>query len=220
MFQLKTFYKTREWNELLNCLKIERIAEDGILHCEYCGKPMLKAYDIIGHHKEELNESNVNDIEVSLNPNNIMLIHFKCHNKIHERFGFLQQKVYIVYGSPCAGKSTWVNNVANNDDLILDLDKIWEAVCNNNRYNKSNRLKANVFGIRDTILDQIKTRTGMWRNAFVIGGYPFKMDRERMADKLGAELVYIECDKNTCLERAESEEWKNYINEWFEEYTE
>lgn len=220
MFSLNNFYKSDEWTNLLDQLKMERVAKDGLLYCEYCEKPMIKAYDIIGHHIQELTEKNVNDLQVSLNPKNIMLIHFKCHNKIHERFGFLQQKVFIIYGSPCSGKSTWVNNVAYNDDLVLDIDKLWEAVCSNDRYNKSNRLKANVFGMRDCILDQIKTRTGMWRNAFVIGGYPLKMDRERLANKLGAELIFINSTKEECLSRSKTEKWNQYINEWFELYTE
>lgn len=220
MFSLNTFYQTKEWRRLLEQLKIERVAEDGTLHCEYCGKPMIKAYDIIGHHKEELTESNVNNLEISLNPDNVMLIHFKCHNKIHERFGYFEQKVYIVYGSPCSGKSTWVKNVAHDDDLILDIDNIWESICIKDKYNKPNRLKANVFGIRDCIIDQIKTRTGMWRNAFIIGGYPLKMERERLANKLRAELIYINSTKEECISRSKTEEWKKYIEEWFELYTE
>lgn len=219
MYTLNNFYKSKEWQCLLQQIKLERVSEDGVLYCEHCGKPMTKAYDIIGHHKEELTEANVNNLEISLNPDNISLIHFMCHNKIHERFGFLQQKVYIVYGSPCAGKSTWVNSVANKDDLILDIDNIWECICNSDKYNKPNRLKANVFNIRDCILDQIKTRTGMWRNAFVVGGYPLKMDRERLADRLGAELIYIDSTKEECLARSKTEKWKEYIEEWFELYT-
>lgn len=219
MFTLNNFYKSKEWQFLLQQIKLERVSEDGVLYCEHCGKPMTKAYDIIGHHKEELTEANVNNLEISLNPDNISLVDFICHNKIHERFGFLQQKVYIVYGSPCSGKSTWVNRVANKDDLILDIDNIWECICNSDKYNKPNRLKANVFNIRDCILDQIKTRTGMWRNAFVIGGYPLKMDRERIADKLGAELIYIDSTKEECLVRSKTEKWKEYIEEWFELYT-
>lgn len=220
MFTLNNFYKSKEWEKLVEQLKIERIADDGNLYCEYCHKPIILKYDCIGHHKEELTEVNVNDINISLNPNNVMLIHFKCHNKIHERFGFLQQKVYIVYGSPCSGKSTWVNNVAYKDDLILDIDNIWECICTSDKYNKPNRLKSNVFSIRDCMLDQIRTRTGMWHNAFVIGGYPLNTDRERLADKLGAELIYINSTKEECLSRSKTKEWKKYIEEWFELYTE
>lgn len=214
------FYKSKQWEDLLKVLKLERLNSDGELICEYCGLPIVKKYDCIGHHKIELTESNVNDPEISLNPNNIMLIHFKCHNKIHQRFEGFKQEVYLVYGSPCSGKSTWVASVANTDDLILDIDNIWECVCLSDKYNKPNRLKANVFGIRDTILDQIKTRTGKWRNAYVIGTYPLKSDRDRLCSLLRAKPVFIQEDKETCLRRAKNDEWKEYITEFFENYTE
>ena len=204
MYTLKTFYKSKEWLNLLQVLKLERVNAEGKLICEHCGKELVKAYDIIGHHVIELNDTNVNDYNISLNPDNIQLIHFKCHNQIHERFGYFNQKVYIVYGSPCSGKSTWVKENAYPDDLIIDLDSIWECIC--------------TFGIRDTLLDQVRTRTGMWRNAYVIGGYPLATDRQRLADKLGAELIFIDTDKNTCLARAMNDEWKKYIEEWWEDF--
>lgn len=216
---LKSFYKSKEWLNLIEVLRLDRVGDNGCLLCEHCGKPIVHKYDCIAHHKIELTESNVNDYNISLNPDNIMLIHHKCHNLIHKRFeGFIQQ-VYIVYGSPCSGKSSWVNEVATKDDLIVDVDKIWECVSVCDKYNKPNRLKANVFGLRDTLLDQVRTRTGMWLNAYVIGGFPLATDRERMADRLGARLIFIDTDKETCLSRAKSNDWINYINDWFDSYT-
>lgn len=218
MFTLSNFYKSKEWQDLLEVLKLERVNSSGDLICEHCGKPIVKKYDCIGHHKIELTEANVNEYEVSLNPDNILLIHHKCHNKIHERFGGFRQTVYIVYGSPCSGKSTWVNDVAYDDDLIVDMDMIWECICKSDRYNKPNRLKTNAFGIRDTLIDMIKCRRGMWRNAYVIGTYPLASDRERLAGLLGAELIYIEATREECLDRCVNDEWKNYVNDWWEDY--
>lgn len=221
MFTLSNFYKSTQWENLLEQLKLERVNEDGKLICEHCGKPIVKKYDCIGHHKIELTDANVNRYDVSLNPDNIALIHHRCHNLIHERFeGNKAKRVYIVYGSPCSGKSTWVNDVATKDDIVLDMDKIWECVSVCDKYHKPNRLKSNVFGIRDCLLDQIRTRTGQWRTAYVIGTYPLLMDRVRLSDRLGAELIYIECDKQTCLDRCVNDEWKQYVNEWFEMYQE
>lgn len=220
MYTLDNFYKSKEWEKLLQVLKIERVNEQGQLMCEYCNEPIVKKYDCIGHHEIELTNENVNDINISLNPDNIKLIHFACHNKIHQRFNGFYQSVYLVYGSPCSGKSTWVKSVANDDDLILDIDKIWECISNCDKYHKPNRLKANVFGIRDTILDQIKTRTGMWRNAYIIGGYPLASDRDRICNLLRAKPVFIDETKDTCLSRAINEDWKEYINEWFDSFTE
>lgn len=169
MFTLNNFYKSKEWEALLEQLKLERVNSDGDIICEHCHKPIIKKYDIIGHHKEELTEGNVNNYDISLNSNNIMLIHFRCHNQIHERFGYEQpKKVYIVYGSPCSGKSTWVRENATKDDLILDIDSIWECVSACDKYHKPNRLKANVFGIRDTMLDQVRCRIGQWKKHLLL----------------------------------------------------
>lgn len=220
MFSLDTFYKSKEWERLVSSLKMERLNADGELICEYCGKPISKKYDCIGHHEIELTEENVNDFSISLNPKNIKLIHFSCHNRIHQRFEGFYQSVYLVYGSPCSGKSTWVHEVANDDDLILDIDSIWECVCKADRFSKPKRLKANVFGIRDCILDQIRTRTGKWRNAYVIGGYPLSSDRDRLCNLLRAKPIFIEESKETCLSRAQTEEWRDFIEDWFDSYTE
>jgi predicted kinase len=220
MFRLSTFYKSKQWEGLVEQLKIERVNEQGQIICEHCGKPITRKYDCIGHHKTELTEDNVNDYNISLNPANIMLIHFKCHNMIHERFEGFKQEVFLVYGSPCSGKSSWVHEVANPDDLILDIDKLWEAVSIADKYNKPARLKANVFGIRDCILDQIRCRVGLWRNAYVIGGYPLRSDRDRLCDLLGAQPIFIDTTKEECLSRAMNEDWKQFIEDWFDSFVE
>lgn len=220
MLTLGNFYKSSQWEKLMSVLRLERVNENGEVICEHCGKPISRKYDCIGHHKIELNEANVNDPEIALNPDNIMLIHFRCHNQIHQRFEGFRQDVFLVFGPPCAGKTSWVESVSNPDDLILDLDRIWECVCFSDKLHKPNRLKANVFGIRDTIMDQIKTRTGKWRNAYIVGGYPLATERDRICDILRARPIFIDTDEQTCLSRAKTDEWKDYIYEWFDSYTE
>lgn len=220
MFTVESFYKSKQWTGLIEQLKLDRMDADGQLICEYCGMPITRKYDCIGHHEVELTEKNVNDYSISLNPENIKLIHFKCHNKIHKRFNGFKQEVFLVYGSPCSGKSTWVHEVAEEDDLILDIDSIWEAICKSDRYHKPKRLKANAFGIRDCILDQIRTRTGKWRNAFVVGGYPLASDRDRLCDLLRAKPIFIEASEEECISRAKTEDWKDFIHEWFDSFSE
>lgn len=224
---LGNFYQSKEWVKLRKRLIQERENADGLVLCEHCGKPIVRAYDCIAHHKEPLTEDNVNDYSISLNPDNIALVHHKCHNAIHQRWqGFqkghpvyFRQYVYLVYGAPCAGKTTYVNEVANDDDLIVDIDRIWECVCNRDRYHKPSRLKANVFGVRDLLLDQIRTRTGKWRNAYIIGGYPLASDRERLCKLLGATPIYIEATLEQCMARAQTEDWKQYVADWFASYS-
>ncbi len=212
------FYRSKKWEKLVEIIKLERVNEDGELLCEHCGRPITRKYDCIGHHVIELDDVNVHDPEIALNPANIKLVHFRCHNEIHNRWDGYRKRVYLVYGAPCSGKSTWVHQNANADDLILDIDRLWEAVSFSDKYHKPNRLKANVFALRDELLDQIKLRRGMWRNAFVIGGYPLRTDRDRLCDLLGAQPVFIDEKKEVCVYRCKNDAWKKYVEDWFEDF--
>lgn len=198
--------------------------KDGYIYDEITGFPILKPYDIILHHITELTEENVNDRMISLNPDNIQIVSFRTHNSIHKRFGFSYQKqVFIVYGAPCSGKSTWVQDVAEKDDLILDIDKLWGAIrsekCGD--FEKPNALKQIAFDLRDCILDDIRTRRGRWCNAYIVGGYPMEAERTRLADSVGADkLILIDTPKEVCMERARAKslDWCGYVVDWFERY--
>lgn len=225
---LPQFYNSQQWRNVRQQIIDERTSKDGILYCEYSGKPLLQQYDIVAHHKVPLTMENVNDFNVSLNPENIMIVSQQAHNEIHARFGFTaERKVYYVYGPPCSGKTTFVNNIRGNSDLVVDVDNIWQSLTGGKRYEKPKALTANVFAVRDCLLDQVKTRAGKWERAFVIEGGARGSDRKRRIELLGAEGIYINTDKQTCLERLASDdmrtqkaEWESFINEWFENYTE
>ena len=60
----------------------------------------------------------------------------------------------------------------------------------------------------------------MWRNAYIIGGYPLRTDRDRLCSLLRAEPIFIDETKEICLSRAENDEWKNFVEDWFDSYTE
>lgn len=224
MFTLYSFYRSKEWMLLLKQLRIERLNGDGEIICEYCGKPIVKAYDMIGHHKQELTEENVNDYTISLNPDNIAFVHHVCHNRIHNKFGSTMREVYLVYGAPLSGKAEWVKENANEGDLIVDIDSIWQCISGCERYVKPNRLRGVVFRLRDTLIDAVKYRAGKWRNAYVIGGYPLLSERERLCKELSAREVFIDKAKDECLLRLESlagvdkKEFRQYIDDWYSKY--
>lgn len=226
MTKRQAFYTGHKWARFLSALKNERTDADSFLRCEHCGKPIVKAYDCIGHHVVELTEDNVDNAAIALNPDNVLLVHFRCHNEIHERFGYqgsIIKQVFIVYGAPCAGKSTFVDSVANANDLILDIDQLWSAVraARCGIYEKPAALKSIVFDLRDCILQDIRTRRGKWRNAYVIGGYPLEGERERIADMVGADKqIFIDTPQEICMQRAaqKSPEWSGYVSDWFGKY--
>lgn len=225
MWTLSDFYRSREWRKLLSVLKMEMVDDAGQVICEYCGKPITKAFDIIGHHKAELTDENVNDRSISLNPDNVALVHHRCHNYIHNKLGHAVRQVYLVYGAPLSGKSSWVKQNMSEGDLVIDLDSIWQCVSGCPRYVKPNKLKSVVFRVRDGLLDSVKYRLGKWDNAYLIGGYPLQGDRERLCRELGAREIFIDTPEDECLSRLlqdterNEDEWLHYIRDWFEQYS-
>ena len=222
---LADFYRSKEWERFRLALILERTNADGETICAHCGKPIVLAYDCIAHHKLELTESNYRNPAISLNPENIDLVHHRCHNDIHDKHGYQEKKVYIVWGSPLSGKSSYVDGVARYGDIILDIDRIWAAVSGRPMYEKPNRIKDNVFRLWNEGLTMVAQRLGWWKTAYIIGGYALPNERERLAVKLGAECIHIDTSKEECLARLaicndgrKKSEWEKYIADWWQTF--
>jgi predicted kinase len=238
------FYKSVDWANCKAQVLLDRQRADGTVFCEFCGQPILKGFNpqarnnsgaIVFHHKTFLNNQNVNDASVAINPLNIALLHWNCHNEIHRRFGFgggglPEKKVYLITGAPCSGKTTFARERLEPNDLILDIDDIWQTISGQPRYTKPNSVKSLVFAVRDEIRDLIGRGAGSWRNAFIIESLPSKHDRERAADKYKAhnvEVVTMDATAEECLQRLREnpngrdvQAYEGYINEYFERYSE
>lgn len=222
---LKSFYASEKWQTFRKVI----VAERG-LNCEYCGQVISKPKDLHIHHKIELTPENVHDVSISLNPDNVMVVHHECHNNIHKRFGYKNnsKEVYLVYGPPMSGKTTFVKENIQRGDLVVHMDRLYEAVTMLPSFDKPDELFSNVIGLYNQLIDNIKTRYGKWNKAWVIGGYADKYKRERLANDLGAELIFCDVSKEECLRRLSldvdrqyrQEEWRGYIEKWFETYTE
>lgn len=225
-YTLDNFYQSKSWILFRMGVLNDRLDPFGQSICEECGLPIVNQYDCIAHHITPLTDLNVNDMDISLNPGNIMLVHHRCHNRIHNKLGKVYKQVYVVYGSPLSGKSTWVKDVCSGGDMIVDMDSIWTCLSGLDKYNKPPSLTDNVFAVRDELLRQIQYRFGRWKNAYVIGGYPLISERERLVKRLGAQEVFIDTPKEECLLRLRAcqdgrkfSEWEKYISDWWDKYT-
>lgn len=227
MRSLDTFYQSKEWRKFAHAVKLSRVDASGQTICEHCGKPILRSYDCIAHHKIELTDGNINDASIALNPDLIVLVHHKCHNEIHDKLsGSIRRNAYIVYGAPLAGKSTYVQSVAKPGDLIVDIDRIWSCISGCRPYIKPKALNAVVFDLRDQLINDVKVRKGHWSNAYLIGGYPLESERERLRASLGAREIFIDTTKEECLRRLEAAgdgrnkaDWRRFIEAWFSKYS-
>lgn len=219
---LQQFYSSREWQAFRAAI----IAERG-LACEACGKVIALLGDASVHHIHELTPENIHDVLITLNPDNVMVLHRDCHDKIHGRFIARRDKqVYLVYGMPLSGKSTFVSQQMRRWDLLVDMNLLYAATSGLPLYDKPDNLFPNVRAVYNLLVDQVKTRYGKWFTAWIVGGFPEKSLRERLADELGAELVYCDCTREEALARLEKDEarrglrdeYTRYIDEWLEKF--
>lgn len=223
---IHAFYCRKDYLDLAQACKIK---SGGV--CAKCGG-VFDISELRPHHKVELTLDNIDDVNVTLNPDNIEVLCHDCHNAAHKRFGYAvgAKHVYLVYGSPCAGKTTYVNNVATRNDLIVDLDKIHRAICICGLYDKPDATKRVAFNVRDYLLDEVRTATPRrkWQDAYIIGTYPDRIDRDIFVQDYGAELVHIDTSKEECIKRAYQDIERSsirdavigWINAYWERYRE
>lgn len=223
---IHAFYCRKDYLDLAQACKIK---SGGV--CAKCGG-VFDISELRPHHKVELTLGNIDDVNVTLNPDNIEVLCHDCHNAAHKRFGYAvgAKHVYLVYGSPCAGKTTYVNSVATRNDLIVDLDKIHRAICICGLYDKPDATKRVAFNVRDYLLDEVRTATPRrkWQDAYIIGTYPDRIDRDMFVQDYGAELVHIDTSKEECIKRAYQDIERSsirdavigWINAYWERYRE
>ena len=114
--------------------------------------------------------------------------------------------------------------------MIVDLDKIHRAICICGLYDKPDATKRVAFNVRDYLLDEVRTATPRrkWQDAYIIGTYPDRIDRDMFVQDYGAELVHIDTSKEECIKRAYQDIERSsirdavigWINAYWERYRE
>ena len=213
---LGDFYRSDEWQRCRAAFMAERLARDGEIRCEACGKVLLHPYEAILHHKQELDESNVFDPAVAFNPDNLLLVCHWCHDAIHERWGHQRSRhVYLVWGCPCAGKRAYVDACRGKRDIVVDIDAIFDCLGGDR-----GAVKGEALAMYRTAVDAIRTRGGRWRNAWVIRTLPRESDRRRLQQDLGgAEEIHIQRDAEQCRAEAQKRggDWPAWVEQWLQD---
>ncbi len=235
------FYNSQDWANCKAQVTQDRLKE-GALFCEHCGKIILKSFNpnaknnkgaVVYHHIKHLTNENVNDASISINPTNIAILHWSCHNEVHNRFNgtavAVERKVYLITGAPLSGKTTFVRERVQEGDLVFDIDDLWQILSGQERYVKPNSLKTIIFNTRLAIKEQIQKGSGGWRNAYIIESLPLATDRKREAERYKAhnvEIITMEASREECLNRLyampngrDIKAYEEYINNYFDDYT-
>ena len=245
----KAFYRSQAWKKARGAYIDERCAVDGGL-CELCQEePGTEV-----HHKIFLRPENIDDENITLNPENFMLLCFDCHQREHEAARRIAQliakqrdgkkgvlingsyyyddngeiqpfRVYIVWGAPGSGKTTYVRKHIQQGDIVIDLDLIGRALSLADKTDVPRNIERIAYDIRDYLYTQIEQKALDAKRVWVIAGLPKKEQRQQIASRLNAELVFIESNFKECYqhilhddERKDKALQLAIIEKWFKDF--
>lgn len=136
-------------------------------------------------------------------------------------------KVYIVYGAPASGKSTYVKEHMKVGDLVVDFDLIKMAIALSDKAESIGKLYDVAEGIREYLYGLIERRTVICDTVWVIASLAKAEERNALVHRLGGTLIYIRASEQQCISRAikdgtrkDKELQIKIIRKWFDSYKE
>lgn len=128
--------------------------------------------------------------------------------------------VYLVYGPPCSGKTTYVREHMKRGDIVSDVDDLYAAISGADPHNAEDiNVHDTAILLNEALLDMIRDRRGKWKNAFVISlANTEKRVRDAMERVNADEAVFIDTPPEVCMQRAQTERpfyFRWVIEDWF-----
>lgn len=207
----KSFYNSKKWKNARKAYVDNRVKIDGGI-CEKCkSKPGVEL-----HHIEHLTPSNINDPNVTINPENLMLLCKDCHFEEHRKECFSgytpdkylyngvwfdamgiprKQWVTMINGAPGSGRHAAIENYKMDGDIIIDADRIADALI---VQGKNENITGLVDNIISTIKPQVKNGLIDARQIYIITSIPNPAEAEAEAETWGANLMQMSADMDTC----------------------
>lgn len=138
------------------------------------------------------------------------------------------QNVYIVYGSPASGKTTFVLNQMTEKDIRIDMDALVGALTKTHQKHLDRlhpdyaRVMPVALSVRDTLWSMLAARVGTWENAYVITNQWDEKKISELAKYLNAECIFMDIPEDECIRRAKKDDARTdkekelrIIREWF-----
>lgn len=128
--------------------------------------------------------------------------------------------VYLIHGSPCSGKTTYINEHIKDNDIVCDVDLIYQAIGNHDAHDADLYVHEVALMLKNNLLDIIRDRKGGWGNAYVVSLANTKEKLQTEKERIKAdECIFIDTPYGVCMERAKERPFyfRLIIQEWFEE---
>ena len=109
--------------------------------------------------------------------------------------------IHVILGPPCSGKSTYVREHKKEGDIVVDFDRLAEALGNEKKHAAPSPIKEAAFVARGAVILEV-CKKGY--EAWIIHTKPTEYQR-KLYDEAGAEYIEMDTDMQTCLERCEAD---------------
>ena len=107
--------------------------------------------------------------------------------------------IHVVTGPPCAGKSTYAMENADVEDLIVDLDRIADALGAVEEHDAKGLILKAALDARESAIKAAMQQAE--EESWIIHTSPSE-DQRKMYEAAGAEFIDLDPGKDVCLERA------------------
>lgn len=126
--------------------------------------------------------------------------------------------VYLIVGSPCSGKSTYIKEHMKRGDLVCDVDYIYAAISGQDAHDAELYTHEVACELHRHLLDIIRDRKGGWKDAYVTSIANTDEKLKEMKERINAdEVIIMDTPYEVCIERAKERPpyfvW--LIQEWF-----
>lgn len=130
-------------------------------------------------------------------------------------------RITVVLGPPCAGKSTYVEQHRTTTDVVVDYDKLAQALGATASHDQPGDIKNATFAARRAVIDHLlSSRSKAY--AWIIHSAPKPEWMQRYAEA-GATIVELNPGIDTCLARAADDERPqrtiDAIHRWYDNNT-
>lgn len=129
--------------------------------------------------------------------------------------------VRIVAGPPCSGKTTYVEERRQAEDVVVELDRLYIALGAQETHDHPKAMTALALAAREAIYDHLADRGVPDVDVWIVAGLPKASDRRALAERLGASVIVLETPLSVCQARAEAERpdgWSSYAERWWNTY--
>lgn len=121
-------------------------------------------------------------------------------------------RVVLVTGPAGAGKTTYCREQAKAQDIIIDLDDCFEAVCGVHGHDADRKYLKQAIRYRNKLMASLTTKTS--GTAYVIVSAPSEAEVAWWAHKLNADHVRIDPGQATVKERIAGRRWQAALD-WY-----